>query len=168
MLLRIATAFAGNEFIQANSLERLLATENHMEASINSRAAKAADLAKVIQFLQPFVDAQFILPRSSVQLELLLRHAFIAESAGEIVGFAAIEIYSKKLAEIQCLAVSASHRRQGVGKRLVASCVERAKEERVREVMAITATEALFEHCGFDYALPGQKRALFLQTETDD
>lgn len=139
-----------------------------MEESITARAAKAADLAEVIKFLQPFVEAQFILPRSSVQLELLLRHAFIAESEGQIVGFAAIEIYSKKLAEIQCLAVNASHRRQGVGKRLVKLCVERATEERVREVMAITATEALFEHCGFDYALPGQKRALFVQTETDE
>lgn len=139
-----------------------------MKELITTEAATPADLDRVIQFLQPFVDAQFILPRSSVQLELLLRHAFIAESGGEIVGFAAIEIYSKKLAEIQCLAVSTSHRRQGVGKRLVKLCVERATEERVREVMAITATEALFEHCGFDYALPGQKRALFVQTETDD
>ena len=48
--------------------------------------------------------------------------------------------------------------------RRVAKCVERAKEEKVREVMAITATEALFQDCGFDYALPGQKRALFVQT----
>ena len=140
-------------------------TENSMEKTVSTRPAKSADLANVIAFLQPFVDDQFILPRASIEIELLLRHAFVAESEGQFVGFAAIEIYSKKLAEIQCLAVSQSYRRQGVGQQLVNFCVERAKQEKVREVMAITATEALFQHCGFDYALPGQKRALFVQTD---
>jgi len=138
-----------------------------MEETVSTRPAKPADLAGVIEFLQPFVDQQYILPRSSVQLELLLRHAFVAELAGAIVGFAAVEIYSKKLAEIQCLAVSESCRRQGVGKQLVKSCVARATEENVREVMAITSSKDLFQHCGFDYALPGQKRALFVQTSDD-
>ncbi len=138
-----------------------------MEDSIQIRPVKAEDLASVAAFLQPFMDAKFILPRTSVELELLLRYAFIAELNGEVVGFAAVEIYSKKLAEIQCLAVSEKCRRKGVGRQLVSLCVERAKTEKVREVMAITATEALFQDCGFEYALPGQKRALFVQT-TDD
>jgi len=85
-----------------------------MEETVSTRPAKPADLAGVIEFLQPFVDQQYILPRSSVQLELLLRHAFVAELAGAIVGFAAVEIYSKKLAEIQCLAVSESCRSTAV------------------------------------------------------
>lgn len=131
---------------------------------VTVRPTRAADLSVVMSFLQPFMDQEFILPRTSVELELLLRYAFIAESGGEAVGFAAVEIYSKKLAEIQCLAVSEKCRRQGVGKLLVSRCVERAQTEKVREVMAITATEQLFQDCGFDYALPGQKRALFVQT----
>jgi N-acetylglutamate synthase-like GNAT family acetyltransferase len=135
-----------------------------MEGSFSIRSTGSEDLPGVTIFLQPFMDEQFILPRTSVELELLLRHSFIAESDDKIVGFAAIEVYSKKLAEIQCLAVSKSHRRRGVGRQLVAHCVQRAKDEKVREVMAITATEALFQDCGFDYALPGQKRALFVQT----
>ncbi len=135
-----------------------------MEETVTIRRATAADLAGVTSFLQPFMAAEFILPRTSLELELLLRYAFVAEFGGEIVGFAAVEIYSKKLAEIQCLAVSEKCRRRGIGKELVAHCVARAKEEKVREVMAITATEELFHDCGFDYALPGQKRALFVQT----
>lgn len=135
-----------------------------MEDTFSIRSASPDDLPGVTNFLQPFMDEQFILPRTSVELELLLRHAFLAESGSEIVGFAAIEVYSKKLAEIQCLAVSETHRRRGVGRQLVAECIQRAKDEKVREVMAITATEALFQDCGFDYALPGQKRALFVQT----
>ena len=135
-----------------------------MEVPISVRATTTGDLASVAAFLQPFMDAEFILPRTSVELELLLRYAFVAEMDDMIVGFAAVEVYSKKLAEIQCLAVSERCRRRGVGRKLVSRCVERAKEEKVREVMAITATEELFQDCGFDYALPGQKRALFVQT----
>ena len=136
-----------------------------MEEHLSVRSASAADLAGVIAFLQPFIDKEQILPRTSVEIELLLRHAFIAEAEGAIAGFAAVEIYSRKLAEIQCLAVAENFRRQGVGKKLVTLCAERAKKEKVREVMAITATEQLFKECGFDFALPGQKRAVFLQTE---
>lgn len=136
-----------------------------MEDNLSVRAATANDLGAVSRFLQPFMDQEFILPRTSVEIELLLRHAFVAESDGSIVGFAAVEIYSKKLAEIQCLAVAEKYRRRGVGKELVSRCVERAKQEKVRELMAITATEQLFQECGFDFALPGQKRAVFLQTD---
>jgi len=136
-----------------------------MEETLSVRAASADDLAGVSDFLQPFMDQEFILPRTSVEVELLLRHAFVAEADGSIVGFSAVEIYSKKLAEIQCLAVSQEFRRRGVAKQLVSRCVERAKEEKVREVMAITATEQLFQECGFDFALPGQKRAVFVQTD---
>lgn len=135
-----------------------------MEENLSVRSASAADLAGVTAFLQPFIDKEFILPRTSVEIELLLRHAFVAEADGAIVGFAAVEIYSKKLAEIQCLAVSEKFRRKGIGKQLVSLCVARAKAEKVREVMAITATEQLFQECGFDFALPGQKRAVFVQT----
>ena len=139
-----------------------------MEEKLTVRVATADDLAGVSVFLQPFVDQKFILPRTSVEIELLLRNAFIAEAAGQIAGFAAVEIYSKKLAEIQCLAVSKDFRRQCIGKELVNRCVECAKAEKVREVMAITATEQLFQECGFEFALPGQKRAVFIQTDDDD
>ena len=136
-----------------------------MEENLSVRPASSNDLAAVSAFLQPFVDKEFILPRTSVELELLLRHAFVAEADDLIVGFAAVEIYSKKLAEIQCLAVAENFRRQGVARELVSLCVARAKSEKVREVMAITATEKLFQECGFDFALPGQKRAVFVQTD---
>jgi len=31
-------------------------------------------------------------------------------------------------------------------------------------VMAITSSDSFFQSCGFDYTLPGEKRALFIQT----
>ena len=127
------------------------------------------DLAAVCQFLQPFMDAQQLLQRTSIELQLLLRHSFKAVSVKHdwIVGFCALEIYSKKLAEIQCLAVKDSDQRKGIGRQLVQACVQRAKDEKVLELLAISNSEPMFKACGFDYSLPNQKRAFFYQTEPD-
>lgn len=121
------------------------------------------DLAEVQAFLQPFMDNQHILPRTSLELQLLLKHGFVCRLKDKIVGFAAFEMYSKKLGEIQCLAVDTEVRRQGIGGTLVKMCVQRAREQKVKEVLAISASEEMFRSCGFDYSLPNQKRAFFIE-----
>lgn len=135
------------------------------EALIEYRQALTGDLTAVEKFLTPFMNGSQLLPRTTAELELLLKHGFIAEQAGQVVGFAAVEVYSRKMAEIQCLAVSQLHQRRGIGRVLVNQCVQRAKELKIVEVMAISSSEDLFRACGFDYALPNQKRALFVQPE---
>jgi N-acetylglutamate synthase-like GNAT family acetyltransferase len=137
------------------------------DASIENvvvRPAEARDLNSLDAFIQPFVAAGSLLPRTFDELELLLPRGFVAERTGEIVGFAALEVYSKKLAEVRSLAVAEELRGKGVGKKLVDSCVRLAHELNVLEVMAITANEDFFRSCGFDFTLPGQKKALFIQT----
>ncbi len=81
----------------------------------------------------------------------------------QLLGFAAIEVYSPKLAELQCLAVHHEHRNTGIGKRLVADCLDRARSLNVMEVLAISSSEDFLRSCGFDYSLPDQKKALFAQ-----
>ncbi len=121
------------------------------------------DLEEVQDFLQPFMDRKELLQRTSIEMQLLLKHAFLCRSDGKLVGFAALEIYSKKLAEIQCLAVVTAFRRRGIGGGLVKQCVARARSEKVKELMAISASEDMFFSCGFDYSLPQQKRAFFIE-----
>lgn len=132
--------------------------------SVTIRSVRAEDLPAIATFIEPFVASGKLLPRTTQELEDLLPHGFIAESDGRIVGFAALEIYSPKMSEIRSLAVSPDFRGAGIGKRLVEKCVERAHERRVLEVMAITSNEEFFKRCGFDFTLPGEKKALFIQT----
>ena len=140
---------------------------DHSEFKISP--ATHDDFVEVRDFLAPFMDGVHLLERTTVELELLLKHSFKAvalDQAGEsgrIVGFCALEIYSKKLAELQCLAVDSDFRRKGVGTELVKSCVARAREEKVKELMAISSSDEMFKACGFDYSLPNQKRALFIE-----
>jgi N-acetylglutamate synthase-like GNAT family acetyltransferase len=133
------------------------------------RPARGADIRPLADLIAPFVEQRKLLPRTIDELALLLPNYFVAETpnneaGGKLVGCAALEIYSSKLAELRSLVVTPEYQGHGVGKLLVAACVNRAREERILEVMAITSSEEFFQSCGFDFTLPGEKKALFLQT----
>jgi N-acetylglutamate synthase-like GNAT family acetyltransferase len=128
------------------------------------RRATEADIAAIEAFIEPYVDDGKLLPRTYDELTELLPSFFIAELDGKIVGCAALEIYSRKLAEIRSLAVSPAMQGKGIGRLLVDACIELARERNVLEVMAITSSEDFFKACGFDFTLPGEKKALFYQT----
>ena len=111
---------------------------------------------------------RLLLSRTQAEIIELTRHGFVAIFQGsknleEVVGFSAIEIYSTKLAELQCLAVHPRFQGSGVGKSLVQHCVQRARDLNVMEILAISSSEVFLKNCGFDYALPDQKKALFCQ-----
>lgn len=127
------------------------------------RAACPDDLAAVHSLLKIFVDQKMILRRTKAELLALMTTGFVAVFQDEVVGFASVEIYSKKLSEIQCLAVSQNHQGKGLGGALVAHCVQLARQRGVMEVMAISSSDKFLIDQGFDYSLPNQKKALFIQ-----
>lgn len=128
------------------------------------RQATPADVLELAEFLSPFIEQGRLLPRTHDELEELTRDGFVAIAHGKIVGFAALEIYSNKLAELRSLAVDPSLQGRGIGKAIVQACIERGKERRVFEIMTVTSADEFFRRCGFDFTLPGEKKALFLQT----
>jgi len=130
------------------------------------RPARGSDIHPLSELIEPFVRERKLLPRTIDELALLLENYFVAEAGGRLVGCAALEIYSSKLAELRSLVVITEYQGRGVGKQLVEACINRAREERVLEVMAITSSEEFFQSCGFDFTLPGEKKALFLQTRS--
>jgi len=132
---------------------------------IRFRRATVDDIRSVYQFLQSFMARQQILHRSPEQVAGLLPYSQLAYSQQQVVGFVAVEIYSHKLAEIQCLCVDPEFQRRGIGKRLVQFCIEVTRDEGILELMAISASDRFLMDCGFDYSLPGQKRALFIQPQ---
>jgi amino-acid N-acetyltransferase len=137
------------------------------------RRAHFDDLAGIQLLLKPFVEQRKLLRRMQAEILLLMSNGYVAEAidpngVAKIVGFAAVEIYSRKLGEIQSLAVADSYQGNGIGSALVKACVERAREKGIMEVMAISASEGFLRQLGFDYSLPEQKRALFYQLHSRD
>ncbi len=127
------------------------------------REASSSDVADIQKLMRPFVVQRKILRRSRSELLSLIPNGFVAISNDEIVGFASVEIYSKKLGEIQGLVVDERFQGRGVGSELVKFCVNRGAEKGIMEIMAISASESFLRKLGFDYSLPDQKRALFYQ-----
>ena len=144
------------------------------------RPAIDQDLPTIQHLLQPFIDEKKLLKRTRAELLTLIANGFVAEVTmpadsdlnrdehQRIVGFSAVEIYSRKLSEVQCLAVDEDFHGRGIGSELVRRCVEKAREKGVLEVMAISASDNFLRNLGFQYALPDQKRALFYQLKTRD
>lgn len=85
---------------------------------------------------------------------------FVAEAEGKIIGCGALEIYSKKLAEVRSLVVLPEFQGQGIATKLIKLCLKRAKRRKIREVLTITGEPKLFERLGFR-SFKKQKYALF-------
>ena len=116
--------------------------------NIHFRRAKPSDLQGVSELLAPHILQQQLLPRSDLELRKLMELAYVAVDSERIVGFCAVEVYSRKLAELQGLAVTDGSQRQGIGRRLIELCVELAAANNVHELMAVTILEAISEGIG--------------------
>ena len=74
---------------------------------------------------------------------------FVAIEDGEIVGCCALEVYSKRLAEIRSLAVTKSFQGKGIATKLIETCLRLAKKRGAYEVLSITGASKLFKKNGF-------------------
>lgn len=145
----------------------MLMTDSVPDSHISVRSATRDDVPALEELIGTFVKANRLLPRTQDELNDLIAFGFVACSGDRLVGFAALEIYSSKLAEIRSLAVIPEMQGRGLGRQLVDNCVELARSRNVLEVMAITSSEGFFQSCGFDFTLPGEKKALFMQTREE-
>jgi amino-acid N-acetyltransferase len=94
---------------------------------------------------------------------------FVALSGGRLIGCCALQIYSKRLAEVRSLSVHPDFQDLGVASRLVQCCIKRARERRIRELFAVTSQTSFFGRLGFA-TFRREKTAMFheLTPHTDD
>ena len=110
---------------------------------IHVRAARPNDMPAIRGLIRLFPNklAQTNIPRAS--------SFFVAESGGNVVGCCALQIYSKRIAEVRSLAVHPDFQDRGLASQLVRCCKERAQARGIREVFAVTSQVAFFERLGF-------------------
>src|SRR5262245_18473291 len=131
-----------------NAPHRIDSAMAESHSSITVRPARGVDIRPLAELIEPFVQRKLLLPRTIDELALLLPNYFVAEDGGKIVGCAALEIYSSKLAELRSLVVSPEYQGRGVGKRLVEDWVTRARGEQALEVLAVESAEELVVSSG--------------------
>jgi amino-acid N-acetyltransferase len=90
---------------------------------------------------------------------------FVARAGGRLVGCCALQVYSKRMAEVRSLAVHPEFQDRGVASKLVRCCMERARERGVGELLAVTSQNSFFEKLGFA-TFRREKTAMFFEVST--
>ncbi len=123
---------------------------------VSFRAARIGEMPLIRALLKryPAQLAQHNLPAIS--------SFFVATAEGRVIGCCALQIYSKRLAEVRSLAVDAEFQKRGVASRLVELCKLRARGRGVKELFAVTSQTGFFERAGFA-TFRREKTAMFFE-----
>jgi N-acetylglutamate synthase-like GNAT family acetyltransferase len=123
---------------------------------ISFRPARTGEMPFIRALLRLYPEqlAQQNLPRVSSFL--------VATAGGRIVGCCALQIYSKRLAEVRSLAVHPDFQQRRIASQLVELCKQRARARGVKELFAVTSQTSFFGRAGFA-TFRREKMAMFFE-----
>lgn len=108
-----------------------------------------ASEAKSIQELINLYANTGLLPLSLHEIYERIRDFFIYKIESKIVGAASLHIIWEDLGEFRSLAVQADYRHQGIGKALVKSALNEARDLQLKKVFLLTHQKEYFKKMGF-------------------
>lgn len=113
------------------------------------RKAKIKDIKQIQGLINSFAKDDLMLPRSINELYENLRDFFVFEFKGKIIGCGALHISWDDLAEMKSLAVDKKYHRKGVGRALVESCIQEARELGAKKIFVLTYAPNFFKKFSF-------------------
>jgi amino-acid N-acetyltransferase len=110
----------------------------HANVYQSLRRMERRDVPDVLRLMKPLVDADYLVPRSEEDVVAALDDFVVYEVDGSIHGCGALHPYGESMAELAALAVDESYKHLGIGRRVVSYLLERAKEQGLNRVFALT------------------------------
>jgi amino-acid N-acetyltransferase len=121
-----------------------------MDGPIEIAPATIRDAAAISLVLRACRDEPSLFQKPAAAVALSIDEFFVArDGKGEIIGCIGLHLDAPELAEIYAAAALPKHQGQGVGRRLVAACIERATDNRVGVVWLATMKAKYFARYGF-------------------
>jgi len=111
--------------------------------------ARIDDPPAIVALVNHFAERGLMLPRSLNGVYEALRDFFVWRQGGCVLGCAALHIGWEGLGEIRSLAVAEEAQGRGIGTKLVESCLEEARQLRMKRVFVLTYVPRFFERFGF-------------------
>ena len=112
--------------------------------------AKLSDIQEMQALVTTEVKDGIILNRTEDEVATNIRSYVLAKDEGILIGYTALHIHSKRVAEIRSLIVDEKYRGQNVGKRMVEFTLEEAKILGVEEdVLVLTYLPLFFKKLNF-------------------
>jgi amino-acid N-acetyltransferase len=115
------------------------------------RKARIADIGEIRKILRQFADKGQLLERTLAELYGQVRdyYVFQANDHSPIVGVSALHVCWETLGELRSVAVSEAYQGQGVGTRLVETCLSEAITIGLEQVFVLTYRPDFFARFGF-------------------
>ncbi len=118
------------------------------------RPMQSEDIPAVLSLMKPFVERGILLPRTAESLKCELNNLIVYNVDGGIHGSAALKNYGGTngfvQAEISAVAVDEAYSNMGVGPKIVAYLLEKAKRLKIDSVFVLTTQTAdWFQKLGF-------------------
>jgi len=112
--------------------------------------AKLSDIPSMQALVVFEVKEGIILNRSEDEVATNIRSYVLAKDDGVLVGYAALHIHSKRLAEIRSLIVDENYRGRKIGQNMIEFTLKEAKALEVEEdILVLTYLPAFFEKLNF-------------------
>jgi amino-acid N-acetyltransferase len=113
------------------------------------RKAKIEDIKQMQNLINSFAKQDLMLPRSLNELYENLRDFWVAEENNKVIGCSAMHISWDVLAEIKSLAVAKNKQGKGIGRALIETCIDEAKELGAKKIFVLTYKPDYFRKFGF-------------------
>jgi amino-acid N-acetyltransferase len=113
------------------------------------RRASAADVPAMKALIDAFARQNRMLFRSAAELAEHIAEYQVYVDGDDLLGVCGLHPVAGGLAEVRGLAVAEAAGGQGVGRRLVEACVERARELGISKVYTLTLVPQFFEKLRF-------------------
>jgi len=113
--------------------------------------AKLSHAKKIHELINAAAAKELMLPRPLGSIYEYIRDFVLAiDENGTVVGCCALHVSWENLAEVRSLAVTEKMRGNGLGLKLVTSCIAEGRELGINRIFALTYIPPFFYKCGFN------------------
>jgi len=116
---------------------------------INYVRATPLEISQMQALVASEVENGIILARSDDEIATNIRSYTLVYQDNMLVGFSALHIHTKELAEIRSLVIKENMRGQKIGENLVLQQLSEAKELHLKKVLSLTYKQTFFQRLGF-------------------
>ncbi len=145
---------------------RGLGTMIYADPHENIRGAVYADIPDILKVMRPFIKENVLIRRRRDDLEARIADYAIHEVDGTVRACGALHLFSDRSGEIAGIAVDKTYANYGIGKKIVAFLLEKARSLNLVKVFLLTThTADWFLDLGFSEGgindLPLEKKAVY-------
>jgi len=116
---------------------------------IEFKKATLLDITQMQELISPEVLSGVILARDDDEIATNIRSYTLVIKEKELIGFCALHIHTKNLAEIRSLIIKENFRGYNIGEKLVVKIIAEAKILKLKKLLSLTYKKAFFEKIGF-------------------